>query len=666
MSLIGALGSAQRSLSTFARGLAIAQENIANASTPGYARQRLTLAPVVIPGSNQAAGVEELGVRSLREQLLEYQAYSARQQSSQLQATVDFYGRVESVFRLDGQGSISDAVDRFFSSAGELSANPNDFGLRQAFKDAGNGFAATVRDAAAELDQQLNNINSDIRETVRRVNTLMTELAELQESRAAQGQTSVAVDTRSAQAFDELSELIGFEIQTQRNGTRSVITGSTVALTGNRVRPLGVSTTSEGLRIFDADGRDVTESIQANGGKLGGLLEARNETWPQVKGDLNRFAKSIADNVNAQLSRGVDLTGQPGGPLFDYQTSYFEGTGRTAGQTGAATPAPPVSIDVTFSGGVTGSISATLDSFVVGTAPPTPPAAGDTITLEFTGADGEPRTITTAPLLGGETTADLATRINDQIALDPDLAGAITASDEGGSLKLVVSDDAKQGFDFTVSTSNPGFTTGLEPGGSIGGHSAEEIAAALNEQIALDPDLVAANVSFSAVGGELRLDGDVSFSFTVTDNDPAATGFASGLDGVSDLAGGGDAATTLTLTDLGASEIAAGSPDNPTGNGNAVALAALAHQPLIDGLTFSEYYAGVVTDIGGSSLTAQSLLVTQQSIAATAEGVRDSFQAVDVNEEAVQLMQYEQGYSAMLRVIQVIDQLSTDVLAIVR
>ena len=49
--LVSALGAAQRSLSTISRGLAVVQENIANAATPGYARQRVDLAPIVIPGS---------------------------------------------------------------------------------------------------------------------------------------------------------------------------------------------------------------------------------------------------------------------------------------------------------------------------------------------------------------------------------------------------------------------------------------------------------------------------------------------------------------------------------------------------------------------------------------------------------------------------------------
>lgn len=668
--LVSALGAAQRSLSTFSRGLSVIQENIANAATPGYARQRVELAPIIIPGSGQPSGVEVQQVRSLRDGLLDLQAYSAHQRQSQLETTVELYSRVEPLFRLDGQGSVGDAADALFGAAAQLSTNAADLNLRQAFLDAADGFSSNVRETADELGRRSNQLDSDARATVRRINSTLSEIAELQSqgSPAGSAEPNVGVETRTAQALGELSELTGFTIQTQRNGTFSILIGAASVLTGDRVRPLQVSRDPQlGLRILDSNGRDATASIEGQGGRLGAVLEAHNQTLPALRGELNRLTKTVADRVNEQLARGVDLSGQPGRPLFEYATSFFEGSGRAPGTAGAATPAPPVSVDVAFSGGVTGSISATLDSFAVGAAAPAGAAAGDTLTLTFTSADGAvQRTLTTAPLLGGETAADLAVRINDQIALAPDLAGLIQASDAGGALKLTLSDSAGQGFSFSAQTSSPAFTSGLEAGGALGGHSADEIAAALNAQVALDQNLVDAGIRFSAVNGEVRVDGDVRFGFSVVDTDPAATGFTSGLDGVSDFAGGADAAASIQVASYGPAGVAAGTPGTPDGNRNAQELAALASAPLIDGLTVSDFYAGLVVDLGGDAQSAQSQLQTQRSITAAAEALRDNLSGVDINEEAVQLMQYERGYSAMLRMIQVIDELSSEVLSIVR
>ena len=86
------------------------------------------------------------------------------------------------------------------------------------------------------------------------------------------------------------------------------------------------------------------------------------------------------------------------------------------------------------------------------------------------------------------------------------LNGKVSFSDEGGNLKLVVSDTAGQGFTFTSSNTGT-VVTGLEPGGTVGGHSAAEIAVALNAQVALNQTLVDAGVSFTAQGGEVRVEG---------------------------------------------------------------------------------------------------------------------------------------------------------------
>ena len=206
------------------------------------------------------------------------------------------------------------------------------------------------------------------------------------------------------------------------------------------------------------------------------------------------------------------------------------GSGRTAGTNGAATPATPVSVQVDFSNGLTGSITAELDSFFVAAAGPSGVGAGDTISVNFvSGNTVIDEQITTIALTGLETASDIATLLNDQIAANADLNGKVSFSDEGGKLKLVVSDTAGQGFTFTSSSTGT-VVSGLEAGGAVGSHSAEEIAAALNAEVALDATLSTAGVTFAVVAGEVKVSGSQAFDITVTDSDQS-TGFVSGLAG---------------------------------------------------------------------------------------------------------------------------------------
>ena len=662
-----ALGSATRSLAAFSEALAVIQNNIANATTPGYARQRVSLAPLVSP-RGKSMGIEVTQVQSLRDRLLDFQVLLGRQSASLFQKKSEVYQQIEPVFKLTGEASLTGGIDKFFGALSALSVSPGDFNLRREVLGAAGGLVDVTRSTYSRVSSRMAALDGEARAVVTQVNGLLEQAADLASlGTNAPGSQNFAAQTRLSQVLDELAGLINFTLIHQSDGTLSIVGGGGEALVvGTTVRTLRVGLSNEGISIFDEDGRDVTAGLAGEGGQLGAILELRNESLPGYLEQINRLAKSVADQVNEQHARGVDITGAAGAAIFEYQTSFVDGTGRAAGTTGTTTPSPPVDVTVTFSGGLSGSITAALDSFFVASSSPGAAGVGDTVGVSFTSADGAiERTITTAPLLGGESTAELATRLNDQIAVDPELAGLLTFSDAGGNLKVVLSDQAGQGFSFTATTSNGAFTTGLESGGDLGGHSAQEIAAALNEQVATDAALTDAGVRFTAINGKVRFDAYTAFDYTIVDNDTAGTGFVSGLAGTGS-AGGGPAAATLRLADLGPSAVAAGIAGFPSGNENALALAALANARIVDGATYTDAYAGLVSEVGQDSAGVSSQLQTQTEILQTAQGLRDSFSGVDINEEAVRLLEFQQAFRAQTRVIQVIDSLAMEILSLVR
>jgi flagellar hook-associated protein 2 len=283
----------------------------------------------------------------------------------------------------------------------------------------------------------------------------------------------------------------------------------------------------------------ATESVTATSADTDVATVLVTGTPSAASFDINvTTAAAIAQEVSNSGLADTNLTGLTADGIYDLTlgttTTNIDlltiGSGRTAGTTGAATPSPAVSVQVDFSNGLSGSISADLNSFFVASQAPATIGAGDTISVNFVSEDTLINEgITTVALTGTETTADIATLLNDQIALNADLAGKLTFSDEGGNLKLVVSDTVGQGFTFTSSSTGT-VVSGLESGGTVGGHSAAEIAAALNAQVALDQNLSAANVLFTAVSGEVKVTSDTATDIAVTDN-AQGTGFVSGLAG---------------------------------------------------------------------------------------------------------------------------------------
>jgi flagellin-like hook-associated protein FlgL len=283
----------------------------------------------------------------------------------------------------------------------------------------------------------------------------------------------------------------------------------------------------------------------------------------------------------------------------------FIGAGRTPETPGAAVPNPPVGVGISFSGGVQGVISTDLPTFYLAPAAPGAASGGETISVSFFSADGQiSANIQTAPLAGGENTAQIAALLNAEIAANPQIAGGFSFSDEGGVLKLVQSDTLGVGFSFT-STASGGLLTGLEGGGATGGQSAAEIAAALNSQVAATPQLAAAHIVFTAINGEIHLDGDVDFRFTAIDFD-RGTGFRSGLAG-SHLVGGSNSANVLgTLHRL--------SQDLANDDRQAVADRVRDLQRAVDQLGLAQgFYGGALRQVAASLVTLEDKDVISQT-----------------------------------------------------
>lgn len=654
--LTSILQASTKSLSSYTTGIRVVQRNIANATTDGYARERVAFEPF---GNIEGLGVGVAGVQSFRNRLLDLQAYQANQRLAFFEKKTELLAKIESPFRIDGERSVSGDIDAFFGAVGQLATAPTDLNLRQEVIAAGRAVASTVRTTTRDLSDQRASLDTEARTVVAEINDLLNEIGDLASRRKnADGSPNQATNTRLAQTYEELSQFLDFRVIYDNNDLPVLTTDGGVSLAvGANVRNLGVQITDARLDIVDADGQVVTDRISTEGGGLSAILDVRNNSIPGYLDDLNKLVKGFADRVNEQLRAGVDLTGSAGQKLFLYNESAVTGTGRTAGTAGAATP-PPIGLQVDFTGGVTGSISLSLDSFVVGTAPPTAATAGDTVSVDFAAADGTVSRITTSPLLGGETTAQIAQRLNDQVAITPELAGLVSFSDNGGNLKVILAEGAGQAYSFTSATSNAGFTTGLEAGGSLGSQSAEEIVAALNTEVEADPALYAAGVRFVASGGEIRLDGDPAFDFTVTET-PGATGFVSGLPATGS-AGGANASFELTAANLTPEQIAAGAPGAPAGNENLLLIDALGEQATLNSgqSTFSQFYSRFVQQIGLDSAGSFGRAEAQARIAQTAEELRDQVSGVDINEEAVRLVELERSYQAVGRVFQVVNDLS--------
>jgi flagellar hook-associated protein 1 FlgK len=335
--LFASLDAAAGALRAFRDGINVSQNNIQNASSPGYARQTIQLEPQPFQlNSGAMGGVRTAGVLDSRSSFAER---AVRQQLSSLGSFTQQATRLtqlESIFDVGGGSGIPAGMDRLFSAFAEFSQSPESPAARQVVLDAAEQLAASFHTAANELTRLTAEIDADLRATVEHINQTAVQIQQynhriLQGSPADAGLQAVAFADAEA-----LAGLANVDVLMEPNGTMTVLLGGqTPIVIGDRLQPVVLESylpagavnpgATASMRLLDAEGRDITGSITQ--GALGGLLHIRTEILPGIAGNavqngsLNELARQLADSVNDTLTAGQISDGPPAVPgvaLFEY------------------------------------------------------------------------------------------------------------------------------------------------------------------------------------------------------------------------------------------------------------------------------------------------------------------------------------------------------------
>lgn len=298
---LSALRAAQRSLDVVA-------QNVANANTPGYTRQRAELQSVSGTDgplrSQIGRGVQAVEVSRAADRLVEGRLNTARASSGESGVLAAQLREAEGIFGGPDTG-IGVALSDFFATAQTLSARPDDVAARETFLAQAEVLAADFRGVAGGLAEQRSSLRLGVEDTVDQVNRAAGEIVQLNdEIRAAKiaGRNANELLDRRDQLAGELSQLAGVTTNEQRDGTMTVRMGSFALVTGSSARPL--ATDGSGGLLDGASGSAVT----ATGGKLAGYREA-DAALGELGGELDELARGVRDSVNGVLATGYPASG---------------------------------------------------------------------------------------------------------------------------------------------------------------------------------------------------------------------------------------------------------------------------------------------------------------------------------------------------------------------
>lgn len=350
-SLFASLLATAGTLRAYDRSLAVIQNNVSNADSPGYARQRVVFIPRLFePERGLAGGVEPGPLVSSRDPYVERNVW--RQQNllgRWAQQAIDLE-QIEPYFNIRENAGVTGALNDFFNSVSSWSINPNDPVARQVVLDRASAVARAFNENAAALGKANNAADAQLRNIVERINGLTSRIRDFNiERRSDTGKRSdPALDAQIHATLEELSQYADFSVLEQPDGSFTVLFGGQTPLViGDRWQPLQVDFSFPQPRLLDESGADI--SWQLNEGALKGLMETRTVLIPSYLGDLNRLAEAFATEVNTVLAAGLDANGAtPMRDLFTFDS--LVGAAATLA-TNPLSPAELAAADVSSPGG---------------------------------------------------------------------------------------------------------------------------------------------------------------------------------------------------------------------------------------------------------------------------------------------------------------------------
>jgi flagellar hook-associated protein 1 FlgK len=323
-SLMTALLNTANSMKAVEQALTVTENNVVNASTPGYAKQTATFVAqpfdltVGLPG-----GVSAGPVQSSRDAFAEQAVRSQQTDVNYYQQKVSDLTSIESYFSTSSTSGIGPAMTSLFQSFSTLSVNPNDTVSRQNVINQAQTVAENFQSTASGLESQGTNIDQETSSTIATINQLAGQVATINgENRVdPSGGVDAGVDAQLNSTLEQLSQLVNFQALQQPDGTVTVyVGGQTPLVVGGQTFSISGDFSRPQTAVLSSTGSDITSQI--TGGQLSAMLDDKNNVLPGYIQSLNTLAQGVADQVNTGLSNGIDENGaSPSTELFTYNAN---------------------------------------------------------------------------------------------------------------------------------------------------------------------------------------------------------------------------------------------------------------------------------------------------------------------------------------------------------
>jgi flagellar hook-associated protein 1 FlgK len=617
------------SLQNWQSALNTTGHNIANANTEGYSRQTVELgtARALRFGFGYVGqGAEIVSIERASNSFVTSQVRNFTSSASQYETFVQFSSRVDDILA-NSQNSLSVSMERFFNAASDVAASPSTLPERQALIGEGDNLVARQQSFNALLQDLNSEINNAIGLRVTEINGIASSISEINQlilnTNNSGGTPNDLLDQRDRLVV-QLSTKISTSVIEQNDGSFNVLIGKGQALvigavpTELEVRFNQFDSSRLEIGIKGLIGNDSSQFVK--GGELQGLLDFRSRVLNPAQTQLGVLALGMGETINAQHKVGVDLNGVLGGNIF-----------------------APIAISVApegFNAGTSGPVVTLTDASEV--------RASD-YSLDYNGTQWQLTRLSDSTSVSGA-----GPLVLDGMSVD--VSAGVPVS--GDSFRINPGHDAA--VNFAMAISDPRKIAAASPViadtplANVGIGILTDLKVAANNTLPLAAPI---SLTFNANAGGAGISG-----FDVVGGPGGSILYDPATDG---------AGKAFTFATQGVSFTLANTPQpgdsftitNNTGafgdNRNIVQIGELQYASTLNGgkNSYQEFYGGLVAQVGVISNQAGSNLTIENSLLNQATDYRDSISGVNLDEEAANLLRYQQAYQASAQMIKIADQL---------
>lgn len=639
--------------------LSTVSHNIVNIDTAGYSRQRaemLARTPIQYGTAFLGQGVDVNNVTRITNQYVTDQLRRDTQNFHAYDAYYEYAVRMDALLG-DQSTAISPTLQSFFDALQALATDPSSIAARQVVLSESRAMVNRFNTVYDQVYQQNETLNVELKSITSQISQLAAELADLNVAIRSYSINSIGqlpndlLDRRD-ETVRQIAELVGVQVQEQDDRTFNLFIGNGQPLViGERSFQLDSEPTVNGIAknniAFVSGNTRIDISQQISGGRLGGLLQVREELLDPVFNELGRLAIVMADTFNAQHQLGMDLNNNLGGLFYgDINNPAAELARVSPGVKNAGNGT--LSVTITDSAALKAAnyqliYDGNTDTYTLRNATTNAnvetfanPGAGGSYTfategfaLNFNGgtpASGDTYLVT--PTRMGARDISLEIDSVDQVAAAMPVRTQLPASNTGTGFveRVVVTDTTTADFTTTPYSLQPPYTVVFTSPTTYDVINSAT-ATVMVTGVAFNPNQP--NALLQQAG--LNAGYDIVFNGVPQTGDQVVVEYNHG--GVSDNR------NALLLTELRTAKT--------IGNGTA---------------TYQSSYGQLVSGVGTRTRDAQIGQEASQSILRQVEAQRESISGVNMDEEAADLMRFQQAYQSSARVIQLSSELFDSIL----